>query len=337
MASPAMQGVDPDGTRKRLLALEEDARQRGDDTVRLIVQVSRAELALHGGNIESATDLLAAVSEALSVADPADLRARTSITRARCLCWAGRRQEAVELLDEAEDRLAGSRPVTRYTAELVIGRALAQWSDGFRAAVPEALLAELEGLVLTPRIEVEALRTALVMGIGGARVSARLAELAAAMQSPVADCAAAHAAADESDDGEALLEVAMRYATLGMALEATVAAGEASRHFARTGGDDALARNAAAFGRAQAATCPGAHLLAGLLPSDMPQLTAREDEVASLAAGGRTNREIADLLVVSVRTVESTLQRAYGKLGVRSRQDIGRYFPRVDQVRRSLR
>jgi len=48
-------------------------------------------------------------------------------------------------------------------------------------------------------------------------------------------------------------------------------------------------------------------------------LTASERRVAELAAAGRANREIAQELVVTVRTVEFHLSRAYAKLGVRSR------------------
>ncbi|WP_086826291.1 helix-turn-helix transcriptional regulator [Allokutzneria sp. NRRL B-24872] len=48
-------------------------------------------------------------------------------------------------------------------------------------------------------------------------------------------------------------------------------------------------------------------------------LTSREREVAQYAADGLTNRDIADLLVVSVRTVENHLQRVYGKLGITTR------------------
>jgi DNA-binding CsgD family transcriptional regulator len=44
--------------------------------------------------------------------------------------------------------------------------------------------------------------------------------------------------------------------------------------------------------------------------------------VADLAVAGRSNREIADQLVVSVRTVESHLASAYRKLGVRSRAQL---------------
>ncbi len=51
-------------------------------------------------------------------------------------------------------------------------------------------------------------------------------------------------------------------------------------------------------------------------------LTASELRVAELAAAGRANREIAQELVVTVRTVEFHLSRAYAKLGVRSRDAL---------------
>ncbi|MGZ3645835.1 MAG: response regulator transcription factor, partial [Ktedonobacteraceae bacterium] len=51
-------------------------------------------------------------------------------------------------------------------------------------------------------------------------------------------------------------------------------------------------------------------------------LTEREREVAILIAHGRTNREIADILVVSHRTVETHVSTILSKLGVPSRSRI---------------
>jgi DNA-binding NarL/FixJ family response regulator len=51
-------------------------------------------------------------------------------------------------------------------------------------------------------------------------------------------------------------------------------------------------------------------------------LTAREQEIAELASVGRSNREIADELSISVRTVENHLQRIYIKLGIRARNEL---------------
>jgi DNA-binding NarL/FixJ family response regulator len=46
-------------------------------------------------------------------------------------------------------------------------------------------------------------------------------------------------------------------------------------------------------------------------------LTAREVEVLRLIAAGRSNAEIADELVLSIRTVERHISTIYAKLGAR--------------------
>lgn len=55
-------------------------------------------------------------------------------------------------------------------------------------------------------------------------------------------------------------------------------------------------------------------------------LTTRERQVAALAADGLSNREIAEALVVTVKTVEWHLKHSYRKLGVRSRQGLRPFF-----------
>jgi DNA-binding CsgD family transcriptional regulator len=52
-------------------------------------------------------------------------------------------------------------------------------------------------------------------------------------------------------------------------------------------------------------------------------LTVRESQVAGLAAQGMSNREIAEALFVTVKTVEWHLRHAYRKLGVGSRRELG--------------
>ena len=51
-------------------------------------------------------------------------------------------------------------------------------------------------------------------------------------------------------------------------------------------------------------------------------LTDREKEVLQLLAEGRSNKEVAAALHVTVRTVESSLTRIYEKLGVRTRAEL---------------
>lgn len=51
-------------------------------------------------------------------------------------------------------------------------------------------------------------------------------------------------------------------------------------------------------------------------------LTRREREIAVLAARGLTNQQIADRLIVSVRTVEGHLYRIGNKLGITNRREL---------------
>jgi DNA-binding CsgD family transcriptional regulator len=51
-------------------------------------------------------------------------------------------------------------------------------------------------------------------------------------------------------------------------------------------------------------------------------LTPTEQRVADLVAVGRSNKEVAGELFVSVRTVEANLTRVYAKLGIRSRTEL---------------
>ena len=57
---------------------------------------------------------------------------------------------------------------------------------------------------------------------------------------------------------------------------------------------------------------------------DFGQLSARERELITLVAQGRTNAQIADQLYISVRTVGSHLDRIRDKTGCRRRADLTR-------------
>jgi DNA-binding CsgD family transcriptional regulator len=104
-----------------------------------------------------------------------------------------------------------------------------------------------------------------------------------------------------------------------LAAEAAVAAADA----ARSGGDQ---RGATALsGRASRLVqgCEGATTpaLASAAAATQP-LSEREREVALLAAGGLSSKEIAERLFLSARTVNNHLQHVYDKLGVRKRAEL---------------
>jgi DNA-binding NarL/FixJ family response regulator len=111
-----------------------------------------------------------------------------------------------------------------------------------------------------------------------------------------------------------LLGTAQRRAKRRAAARATLAAAEA---LFTDVGTDFWARRA----RAEIAR------LGGRRPRDRDDLTPTEAQIAEAAAEGRSNREIAERLFVSERTVEANLTRIYRKLGVRSRVQLARRLP----------
>jgi DNA-binding NarL/FixJ family response regulator len=58
-------------------------------------------------------------------------------------------------------------------------------------------------------------------------------------------------------------------------------------------------------------------------------LTETEQRIASLAAAGLTNKEIAARVFVTVRTVETNLSKVYAKVGVRSRTELATRLSRA--------
>lgn len=77
------------------------------------------------------------------------------------------------------------------------------------------------------------------------------------------------------------------------------------------------------------ATARGAHVIARCVDDRAPSrdhstLTSRELEVLAYVEAGKTNRQIAQLLYISPRTVAKHTQTLYGKLEVKGRRDLMR-------------
>jgi len=160
--------------------------------------------------------------------------------------------------------------------------------------------------------------------LGDAATAApELTRLATQVDGPFAAIAAAYAQALVADDGAALADAAERLAGIDALLVAAEAADAAARAHAAAGRDDS-ARLAAARSAVWLDQCEGARPPTLLAAPEAAELTPREREIALLAAGGESSREIADRLVISVRTVDNHLQNTYRKLGVSRREDLPR-------------
>ena len=214
--------------------------------------------------------------------------------------------------------------------DLVLARA---WVAAAEGAVGEACTLAREAGALAasqtqPATEVVALHTAVCFGDRTA--AARLTQLVDVVEGPRAPAAATHAVALANDDGDALLAASARWEQMGALLLAADAAAHATAAFVRRGRRGS-AQCATVRAHRLAEACAGARTPALAVIDAPPTLTGREREIATLAAGGLSNRAIADRLVISVRTVENHLYRASMKLGTSDRSEFAALLGRESE------
>jgi DNA-binding CsgD family transcriptional regulator len=275
--------------------------------------------ALAQGQLRTATRLLRECRAGLanSVANGWTFRCLLSLTQA--LAVAGDPVAAREALTELE---AGLHPGFAFLdPEIDLARA---WVAAAEGAVSEAItLAHKAAAVAVGRGQLahEVLALHTVVRFGDGTVAHRLAKLATQVTGPRASAAAAHAAALATTDGEALLAASVQLEQMGDLLAAADAAAHAVAAYqqrAATG----LANAATARAHRLAQACQGARTPALITVAQPLPLTRREREIIALVGLGLSNQQIADRLVMSVRTVEGHLYRAGTKLGTTHRDQL---------------
>lgn len=149
----------------------------------------------------------------------------------------------------------------------------------------------------------------------------RLAELAVHVEGPRVATAARYAVALGSDDADGLVAASVDFEAMGDRLAAADAAGQAATAHRRAG-RAASAVTAAARAHRLASACGGATSPAIVAAAFAPPFSNREREIAMLVAQGLSNRQIAQVVSRSVRTVESHVYRASIKAGVDGRTGL---------------
>jgi DNA-binding CsgD family transcriptional regulator len=176
-----------------------------------------------------------------------------------------------------------------------------------------------------PTHELSCLQAAVQWGVTDElpAVAARARELAGELSLPLADAVAAHAESLLTRNGEGLLAASEAYQAIGDRCTAADAAAQAAVAFT---GSQSRSRGlfAASVSAQLASDCGGLCTPATRSPASPTPLTARQREVAELVAAGLSDKEIADRLYTSVRTVEGHLLRARQRVGATSRGDLAR-------------
>ncbi|MFI6704148.1 LuxR C-terminal-related transcriptional regulator [Streptomyces sp. NPDC050509] len=286
----------------------------------------RARLYRASGRLPEAVVLLRQAAAPGNTWDWLTTKAWRLAQLAGALAEAGEHAEALRTLVEVRSEEAGTVPYPVASDGVAMERALVIAHVGdFAGAAQQSL--DLAGRAATAGRRFQALAALhLAARLGEARaVMERASALAGDTGSPLAGLQAGHVRALAADDGDALHELASRAEAMGLRpLAAEMSAQAARAH--QTAGRHRRSRAARArsveLTDGSGATLPPWAALYGPGPAPLTSLTSREREVAALAASLLSNQEIADRLVVSVRTVENHLHRVYGKLGVTARAEL---------------
>jgi ATP/maltotriose-dependent transcriptional regulator MalT len=315
-------GRDLAGIEAALVSTRSEASRNGDRALLTAALILLGVLSLRRGHAGTAVAYLEETAEALTEADAMNNALFVALTRVEAHAMHGDPDRAQALLAEVE-RLALAHPhhARRQAAEIETAHAQVAASAGRTSAAAARLLAVADGGYANVAAEITSLYEALRLGADPRRVADALRSRVDAAQDELGELFLAHADALAGDDAAAQLSAARGFHDRGLDLYAAEAAARAARSFAAAG-RTASSREATSLATKYAAPCGRVSSWALQVRPDGPALTDREREIATLAARGRMNKEIADELFLSVRTVEGHLLRACQKLGVENRRGL---------------
>jgi DNA-binding CsgD family transcriptional regulator len=296
------------------------------DSARDVPGLAYANLALLLGNAElvrgAAADAARLVHEALAGAErhavTTGLRAASYFALAEAHAKLGQATEANDAVEGARACVSPDFLFMHTALSLADGWAMAasgRLSEAVASARQAAQLARDRG---QPTHELACIQASAQWG--DASQAARARELATALSLPLADAVAVHAESLLAADGEGLLAASAAYRRIGDLAAAADAAAQASvafdeRQHHRRG------LYAAALAKELADNCGGLCTPALRTPAGL-KLSGRQRDVVELVVAGLSNRQIAEKLVMSVRTVEGHVYRACQRVGAQSREEL---------------
>jgi DNA-binding CsgD family transcriptional regulator len=274
------------------LGLAADAFNAGERAMRVLALTRLAELRLRQGRIEEARELLADYEE-----HPLALRAVV-----RLWLLDGQTAHAAATLRRQAEQIGTDSLLAAPLLSLLVDAHLAQdqAAEAEEAADSLARLARRAGLgALEAEAALAAGRAQQAAGADGTAEITRALELYSTLELPYEAARARFELAQALAEGNT--EVALGEAQLALAT------------FDRLGAKRDASRTAELVRRLGGGPRPGARREA--------VLTDREEEVFELLAAGLTNRQIAERLFLSVKTVEHHVSRVLGKLGLKTRAE----------------
>lgn len=286
----------------------------------LVGGVLRARIALVRGRPLDARAALAAVRPALhDQVQPYVVRWLDSM-EAWAFAISGDHDRASEVARRVT--APGSVAMAFSLTDEIVAAAEVHWLGGRQVEARNLLEASGERLRTLGHVAgLTAVRDLQMHRFGSTAAARDLLSLARTMEGPLSGARVVHAEAVLDGTAESIGSAGGRWKAIGYELRAAelyAAAAASARHAGSV--RDATRWELAADEVVR--SFRGASLAAVVGLGATSPLTDREREIAVLVARGRSSREVADQLVVSIRTVDNHLQRVYAKLGISSRREL---------------
>lgn len=279
--------------------------------------LSRAAIAVLAGHLERGERWAREAAALLARSDVGGLRPWALGLLAHA---AAQRGDAATAADAIAALPPDPAPSPLYALDVALGRAWTAFAEGdvagARAIVVDAVRTERE----EHHPLAELIGWHALLRLGGVPDLARVDVVAAGVQGELAALLSCHVAAAAARDAGALESLSERFRAAGMPLFAAEAGASAivcRRQRGEPVGTLVLEVETLRRSTGGART----PLLLALAASEIG-LTAREREIAALAASGLSSREIGERLFLSRRTVDNHLGSVYTKLGISGRDEL---------------
>lgn len=315
-------------------ALEVAARthqqaERLPGAIQLLGAAVAGRAALAAGQLDSACRLLDQAAEGLSASHSVGWGYRYRVPHVTALAMRGVTHEAATMLG-ALDKVP--RRFRTLDHEVSLARAWVIAGQGADSEAIRVVLAAAHRAGGTGRFAAEVLCLQTAVQFGERSCGPRLRELKTMVEGPRVGLAARLATALSSGDADELASLSAEFERMGDVVAAVDCAAHAVLAYRRQGRRGS-ALGSAVRAQALAGQCGGVHTPALRLAGEPLPLTSRESEIAMLIGEGLSNREVAERLTLSVRTVESHVYRAMSKTGTTSRSELGALLQRYRRTR----
>ena len=286
-----------------------------------IAKIMSGLVAVYRGRFPDAVSSIEQALAALTAEAPLPWRLPARLLLARAYAALGRVDEAERVLADAKEHTG--QYMALHTPQRMIANSWLAAAKGLERDAVELARAAADAAHQSGQYAVEAEALHHAARFGDRTVAKRLATLVDHVEGDIVALQVRHAAALASSDGDALDAVSGHFEDAGMLLSAADSAAQAAPLHDHAGQRRKTLQSAARALRL-ANLCGGAVSPAIRTAAQPLPVTSREREIAMLVAAGLSNREIAQRLTMSVRTVESHVYHACFKLRAANRDELAK-------------